>query len=627
LPGDITGRKVLNRYKIVEKIGGGGMSVVWKAYDLVLDRSVALKILRPEMSEDEDFVRRFKREAQSVASLSHPNIVNIYDVGEDCGLYFIVMELIGEGETLRDRLKVERRLAVPDALDVASQICEALSHAHARRIIHRDIKPQNILLTEEGHVRVADFGIARALGGISTTSTDTVVGSAPYISPEQARNGMVSTRSDLYSLGVVIYEMLSGKPPFGGDNPVAVALQHVEADAPSLRENYPSIPQAVDDLVKKAMAKDPDARFQTAEEVLEAIRAVQAGKLPAPTRERSRDEAEVAAGDGEMVKGKRRPVQLPLSVKILIGMAVLAIAAAGYTAYLFNTWWSVPIVEVPDVVGKGQVEAQAILKETGLVFQISGERYDSKVPAGTVLSQSPQGGEKAKRNREIYCLLSKGQDFAKVPDVVGKIYPREVIVLLQNAGVQVGNVTTAPHPTIGKDKVISQNPRPGLDMPKDTPVDLIISMGPESQTVKVPKVVGLFLNTARSALNAALLDVGLVGYDRNAQAAQGTVVSQDPAPDAVAEIRSKINLVVAGGPPSPTHSYTKRFTVGRDLSPSGNPIRVRIWVIDASGEILVYDRAVAPDDPPQSVSFEWQGTQATLKMDMGGRVTTETIRP
>jgi serine/threonine-protein kinase len=176
-PADITGRKVLNRYKIVEKIGGGGMSVVWKAYDLVLDRNVALKVLRPEMSEDEEFIRRFRREAQSVASLSHANIVNIYDVGEDRGLYFIVMELI-EGETLRDKMKREGPIAPAEALEIASEICEALSHAHARRIIHRDIKPQNILLTKSGHVKVADFGIARALGAISTTSRDLVVGSA-----------------------------------------------------------------------------------------------------------------------------------------------------------------------------------------------------------------------------------------------------------------------------------------------------------------------------------------------------------------------------------------------------------------------------------------------------------------
>ena len=195
------GRKILGRYKIVERIGGGGMGVVWKANDLILDRHVALKILRPEMSEDEDFVLRFRREAKAAASLSHPNIVSIYDVGEDQGLHFIVMELV-EGETLRDKLNREGRLEPEEALNIAAQICLGLAHAHNNNIIHRDIKPQNILLTELGHVKVADFGIARALGVVSTTSTDLVVGSASYLSPEQARNGQVSARSDLYSLGL-----------------------------------------------------------------------------------------------------------------------------------------------------------------------------------------------------------------------------------------------------------------------------------------------------------------------------------------------------------------------------------------------------------------------------------------
>ena len=623
MAGDIAGRTVLNRYKILEKIGGGGMSVVWKAYVLVLDRNVALKILRPEMSEDEDFVRRFRREAQSVASLSHPNIVDIYDVGEDRGLYFIVMELIGKGETLRDRLRKEGRLSVPEALDIAAQICDALSHAHDKKIIHRDIKPQNILLTDQGHVRVADFGIARALGGISTTSTGIVVGSAPYISPEQAKNGMVSTRSDLYSLGVVLYEMLTGKPPFAGDSPVAVALQHVEKEAPSLRDQDPSVPPEVDRLVMKAMAKDPEKRFQTADEMLRAIRAIQAGRSagfePA--------DGEASAGDDRVSTARTRKQGMSLAVKVLIGFAVLIVAGTAYAAYLVHQWWSVPIVEVPNVVGKSQVEAQAILRRAGLVFQISGERYDDKVPAGTVLSQSPLGGEKVKKNRQVYCFLSKGAEYAKVPDVVGKTYPLEVTVLLQNAGVQVGNVTTANHPTIAEDKVISQNPRAGFDVPKDTPVDLVISLGPEAQTVKVPGVVGLLLNTARNVLSAALLDVGSVEYRPDAKAAAGTVVSQRPAPDTVVEARSKVDLVVAGNPPASAHRYDHTFQVTPDMSPNGNPIRVRIWVIDAMGETLVYDRAVSPGDPPQTVSFEWQGAQATMKIDMGGKVTTVTLRP
>lgn len=623
MPGDIAGRKVLNRYKIVEKIGGGGMSVVWKAYDLVLDRNVALKILRPEMSEDEDFIRRFRREAQSVASLSHPSIVGIYDVGEDRGLYFIVMELI-EGQTLRDKLKAEGKLEVQEALQIAAEICEALSHAHARRIIHRDIKPQNILLTRQGHVKVADFGIARALGGISTTSRDVVIGSAPYISPEQAKNGVVSTRSDLYSLGVVMYEMLSGKPPFGGDSAVAVALQHVEAEAAPLWEKNPSIPRSVDDLVSKAMVKNPDERFQSAEEMLRAIQAVQAGRAPETGREKAREgTAVVSGGDGEPVKVRRKRRELSLPVRIFVVLGLIALVTVGYALYAFNRWISVPAVEVPNVVGKPQVEAQAILRDAGFVFQVSAQRYDTKVPATTVLAQSPLGGEKAKKGREVYCLLSKGQEFAKVPDVVGKGMA-EVNVAFQNAGVQVGEVTYAPHPTVPKDRVVSQNPYAGLDMPKDTPVALVISTGPEVQSAKVPNVVGLTEEAAVRALNDALLDKGVVAYQQG-QGPEGIVLRQSPDPGTELPPRSKVDLFVTGKAPASVNSYVKSFTVGPDASPDGKPVRVRIWVTDVRGEILVFDAFVLPG-APQRCAFEWEGSQAVLKIDIGGKVSTETIR-
>ena len=626
MPGDIAGRKVLNRYKIVEKLGGGGMSVVWKAYDLVLDRNVALKILRPEMSEDEDFIRRFRREAQSVASLSHPNIVNIYDVGEDRGLYFIVMELIGEGETLRDKLRAQGKMEAQEALEIVAGICEALSHAHARRIIHRDIKPQNILLTRQGHVKVADFGIARALGGISTTSRDVVVGSAPYISPEQAKNGVVSTRSDLYSLGVVLYEMLAGQPPFGGDSAVAVALQHVEACATPLREKYPSIPQVVDDLVRKAMAKGPDDRFQSAEEMLRAIKTIQAGGVPDLGGDRAREGApKVPVGDGDLVRPKKNKRGLSLAVRIFVGLAAVALFAVGYALWMFNNWVSVPAVEVPNVVGKSQVEAQGLLKEAGLVFQISGERYDEKVPVSTVLTQSPLGGEKAKPGREVYCFLSKGQDFAKVPDVIGKDM-RQVTVEFQNAGLMVGDVRYVPHATIPKDSVVSQNPRPGLDMPKSSTVNLEVSTGPEIPTAKVPRIIGMTLEEAQKALSDALLGPGTIAYQQGT-GLPGVVLEQSPAAGVDAPLRSKVTMLVSGAVPVSKRLYTKTFSVGMDASSDGKPVRVRIWVTDAAGETLVYDNLVTPGSPEQTTVFQWQGSQATVKTEIGGKVSTETIRP
>ena len=627
MPQDIAGKKVLNRYKIVEKIGGGGMSVVWKAYDLVLDRNVALKILRPEMSEDEDFIRRFRREAQSVASLSHPNIVNIYDVGEDQGLYFIVMELIGKGETLRDYVKAKGRLTVARSLDITSEICEALSHAHGKRIIHRDIKPQNILLTEEGKAKVADFGIARALGSLSTTTRDMVVGSAPYISPEQAKNGLASVRSDLYSLGVVLYEMLSGKQPFAGDSPVAVALQHVEADAPSLREYAPSIPQAVDALVRKAMAKDPLQRFQSAEEMLAAVRSAQASLSDAPAREGVREETPSGdRGDANLAKAKTKRKPLSTAVRIFIGLAVLTLLAGGYALYELNDWFSLPELDVPSVVGLTQVEAQAKLREAGFNMAISGSVFDDEAPAGTVLTQSPQGGERAKKGRDIWCLLSKGQDFATVPNVVGKLHPRETEVEFRNAGMLSGDVEFAVHPSIPKDQVISQEIPAGLQVPRDTTVDLRVSLGPEIPGSEVPAVTGMSVEMATGALADALLDVGVVVYQQSPGTATGIVIAQDPPAGETVALRTKVNLIVSGEAPVERYPHTIEFNP-KDVCKDNKPIRVRISVSDARQEDnVVYDRTVLPTDQWQTVDFLWEGSQATITRNIGGSISRETIR-
>ena len=270
---DMVGRMIAGRYEIVEKIGSGGMGVVWKAKDKILDRHVALKILRPEMSEDQAFVQRFRQEAKAAASLSHSNIVNIYDVGQDRGLHYIVMELV-EGQTLRDKLNEAGRLSVDEAVNIAIQICLGLAHAHACGIIHRDIKPQNILITNTGQVKVADFGIARALGSASNTGKSIVVGSASYLSPEQVTNQAVTAASDLYSLGVVLYEMVTGELPYTGDTPIAVAIQHVEGRIPSVRERNPDAPIELEMIISKAMAKDPEDRFQSAGEMMASLRRV-----------------------------------------------------------------------------------------------------------------------------------------------------------------------------------------------------------------------------------------------------------------------------------------------------------------------------------------------------------------
>lgn len=605
-PKQMIGRKILGRYKIVERIGSGGMGVVWKANDLVLDRYVALKILRPEMSEDDDFVSRFRREAKAAASLSHPNIVSIYDVGEDQGLHFIVMELV-EGETLRDRLNREGRLQPEEALNIAAQICLGLAHAHDNNIIHRDIKPQNILLTEVGHVKVADFGIARALGGVSTTSTDVVVGSASYLSPEQARNGKVSARSDLYSLGVVLYEMITGKLPFTGDSPVAVALQHVEARVPSVRRAVPDIPVEFENLISKALAKDPGERFQSAGEMLQAIRKSRSALL-------YRAEPEFSPkGDEPMAKRSRRRRSTPTAVKILAVFVVLGLAVAAYAVYSFYKWMAVPIVEVPDIVGLPHIQAQALIREKGLIPRLSAEKYDKNYPAGTVISQSPLGGEQVKVGREIYYTLSKGEEYVDVPDV-RRLSLREAQLELENHQLQLGNVDKIPDATVPKDLVISQNPREGTSVAIGTRVDLVVSKGVEPETTIVPGLLGLTEAQALAVLNDSLLDLGNVTGAPSDQPS-GTIIAQTPEEGEEVPVRTKVDIVVSMGLEGAVRSHTIKI----EVADKGRPVHVRLTVTDLDGESVRHNRNEAPGDT-LTLSFRYKGDFAIIKVYFDGEL-------
>lgn len=600
------GRKILGRYKIVERLGGGGMGVVWRANDLVLDRHVALKVLRPEMSEDDDFVQRFRREAKAAASLSHPNVVSIYDVGEDQGLHFIVMELV-EGETLRDKLNREGRLDPAEALDIAAQICRGLAHAHNNQIIHRDIKPQNILLTDLGHAKVADFGIARALGRASTTSTDVVVGSVSYLSPEQARNGKVSARSDLYSLGVVLYEMITGKLPFTGDTPVAVALQHVEARVPSVREAVPDIHEEIEKLITKALAKDPSERFQSAEEMLQAIRRCRSALL-------YRAEPEFSAkGDEAMDRRSRRKQSSSTAVKLLIAFILVGLAIGGYAIYSFYQWMAVPIVEVPDIVGMPHIQAQAALREKGLVPRLSAEKYDKNFPAGTVISQSPLGGEKVKVGREIYYTLSKGEEYVEVPDV-RRLTLREAQLELENHQLQLGNVDQISDPTVPKDHVISQNPREGTSVSIGTRVDLVVSKGAEPETAIVPDLLGLTEAQAAAVLADNLLDLGEV-TGAPSQAPTGTVIAQIPQAGEEVPVRTKVDITVSMGTQGGVHSHTLKI----EVPDKGRPVHVRLTVTDLDGESVRHNRNEAPGDT-LTISFQYKGGFAIIKVYFDGEL-------
>ncbi|HHY20546.1 MAG TPA: Stk1 family PASTA domain-containing Ser/Thr kinase, partial [Bacilli bacterium] len=438
----LIGKRVSGRYEVIEIIGGGGMADVFKAKDIILDRIVAVKVLQSQFSKDEQFIRRFRREAQAATSLAHPNVVNIYDVGEEGDLYYIVMEYV-EGPTLKEYIQQSGPLPATEAVDIMSQIVSAIAHAHANHIVHRDLKPQNILINQNGEVKVADFGIARAISSATITHTNSVIGSVHYLSPEQARGGLVNFKSDIYSLGIVLYEMLTGKLPFFGDTAVSIAIKHLQADIPSVREINPLIPQSLENIITKATAKDPYYRYESAIAMEEDL-------ATALDPERRHEEKYVIADDLDeqtrtipMIKGdildqvideektielsakstnfdespkkpkkKKRTLKIVLSsLLILVGLFIVLLAT-------IPGLLKVEDVKVPEVIGLEFSEAEKKLTDAKLVV-VREDIADNEVEEEHVVRITPAEGSSVKKGSEVKLFVSVGKEKTPMPSLVG----------------------------------------------------------------------------------------------------------------------------------------------------------------------------------------------------------------
>ena len=558
-----------NRYEIIKRLGSGGMADVFLARDRDLGREVAIKILYERYARDDEFVARFRREAQAAAGLNHPHIVSIYDRGEADGSYYIAMEYL-EGKSLKDVIIEHGKLPPAQAISVAGQILQALQFAHDHNVIHRDIKPHNIVINGQGQVKVTDFGIARAGTSAKMTETGSILGTAQYLSPEQAKGKAVEQGSDLYSVGVVLYEMLTGQVPFEGENPVAIALKHLSDDPVPPQVLVPEIPDNLNMVVMRALAKDPRDRYQNAGEFLAdldrvkknlpvtapaasdtdrtnvipaAAAAAMMGRPANDARTMIQPAAEAgAAGGGKPSRRKWLYLALVVAILALIGAGVFLLAFAQQGS-----------VEVPNVVGMDQAQAENAIRAQDLSPVIDSQDYSDTIPAGKVLSQNPPAGSKISKNGAVHLVISLGTSKVMVPDGLAGQTASFVEAKLREVGLNPNRQPDTYSSTVAEGNVISVDPASGTPVQKGSAVKYVVSKGPAPpKVVTVPDVTGLSVGDASSKLSQAGLALGSTSEKYSDSVPSGEIISQNPAAGSQANQGSSVNVVASKGPqPSP----------------------------------------------------------------------------
>ena len=600
------GMIIADRYEIVSKIGTGGMSDVYKAKDHTLGRFVAIKVLKPEFSEDVNFVTKFRTEAQSAAGLEHPNIVNIYDVGSENGMHYIVMEYV-EGITLKTYIEKKGQLSFKEAVSIAIQVGRGIEAAHHKNIIHRDIKPQNIIISTEGKVKVTDFGIARA--ATSNTISADVMGSVHYASPEQARNGFVDGKSDIYSLGIVMYEMVTGRVPFDGDTTVAVAIQHLQEEIVAPSAYAPNLPISMEKIILKCTQKNPDRRYESMTALLADLRkalispdedfVVIAPVSQEKTRVINEDEinkikketTNIYLGEDEISSyPKKRKEEYeeeddedyddaydeeedeinPKMDKAITIMGIVAgVIIVGLIIFILVSFFGdfkfgkpnnnsnteisqdadTNSIKVPDLKGYTLEEAQSALNALGLGIQNAGTTSSDTYPKGQIVSQTPDDGSTVEAHTTIEVIVSSGQGEAAISSVVG-MDETTAYNTLSNAGF-VPVKEYAYDNTVEQGIVISQSPDGGALGKEGDSVKIVISRGPESAAgttgISVPKITGQTEEAARAALTAAGLTAGNVTSAYSDTVPEGQIISQSPAEGSAAEEGAAVDFIISSG--------------------------------------------------------------------------------
>ena len=563
--------KVLaGRYELFERVGEGGMSVVYNAKDKLLNRFVAIKILKPEFINDHKFIDSFRRESQAAASLSHPNIVNIYDVGREGNIHYIVMELI-QGKTLSDYIKEQGPMPYPKVIALSKQIAAALAFAHKNHIIHRDVKPHNVMITPNGTAKITDFGIAKAVNAATIVdNTEGIIGSVHYFSPEQARGGYVDEKSDIYSLGIVMYEMLTGRVPFDGDNPVNIALMHINGEMVPPSKLVDGVPPALEHIILKCTDKYPVNRFASADELIEALNNLEfvstvvgdsvlvngrnQNDRRGPIAETDYDDGEDEYVDERDRNRKKNKKSMSKKKKRIIIIAS-AVAAAlvlfliiGFATGLFGG----KDIEAPDFKNMTLKEAKLAAKEYKLHIKKGDEVVSEDVEKGKIVSQDPEAGTTIKTGSTITVNISNGLGDGSVPDLRGK-KQSELADYLEAAGFKLGTVSEEASDQ-EKGTVLSQDPSAGDEVEKGTAINVVVSDGSKAKAT-VPYLVGKSVNDAQSALSKAGLSLGSISYEYSSTYAEGEVIWQQYDANAQLDKGTSVRIRVSKGS-KPTQAPT-----------------------------------------------------------------------
>ncbi|WP_315793134.1 Stk1 family PASTA domain-containing Ser/Thr kinase [Paenibacillus sp. BIC5C1] len=600
------GHQLGGRYEVIERVGGGGMALVYKAQDLLLNRNVAIKVLRQQFVHDEEFIRRFRREAQSAASLSHPNVVSIYDVGQEDDVHYIVMEYV-EGKNLNEIIKERAPLQVDEAVRIASQIADALDHAHHNQIIHRDIKPHNILIGRNGRVKVTDFGIARAVTSTTITQTGSVVGSVHYFSPEHAKGIVTGEKSDLYSLGIVLYQMLTGQLPFLGESPISVALKHLQEEFDEPRKFNPLIPQSVENVILKSMRKNPQERYQSAKEMqtdletclmperrnetkidfpdeddIDQTRVMPAIK-PEPRGVTSTGSIPVMESDEDNNKGKPKTKNWKKPA-LLISLTVLILIAMVGVVWYVKGMLVVPDVTVPNVIGQTEEKARQMLQDKGLVVSDNVIReYKENVEPGIVFDQTRNEGDVVKEGSEVQLSVGAEKELLKMPDLKDKSYD-EAVKQLTGLGIKEDQIQRKDEYSNDKSAGTVLSQTPGVNEEYDpAEVQIVLTVSKGSETIKMPDLKNRTRSEAESMLKSAGLILAQVQEESSYTVDEGKVTQQWPV-EAGAEVNpgDKITIFISTGYPPEALNYAYNINV----SPKevGKSSKIRITFEDARGK-------------------------------------------